>query len=1311
MKNNKNNKYTKGKQTAGSGRTDKAGKGFRPASANLHARKASLSGVKSRNMSISNIPNQRPGYAYLMEVGTSEMFNSLNSGISSNWLHTMMNLITRGDRDLDEVMALYNVGRTEESREAMTVRLGLQRPMSFQTRGRNMFYNRPNGDMISTDITPFDCIVAIEEWHKEWSREIGMHVKFLEHCIQVSRAFHAQRDFGPYGVSERHFKKNGNPFTPYEHQYYELMAQMDNPVDLNVPAHLVANLTLEDLAVYSLALLAPTSAGMVNDHWTFSAHTNIHYEGYMAGYNGLDFGLCTDNDGRPRYVVQPPATKVEARSTDDMEQSVIKSVTMPTAKLFVKDKGLHTLNGESISELPLGSVMNMLAYGVNPTEFSGDAKLPMSWLGSSATFTEFGLDMPVLLPNGQLAASVDDLSGNATSADWGLARHFPLTGSLSSWILSTEKEMYDRKALRMMPSPEEFKTYVREMSAILNQLQDPASTQLEAHTEASIGALLFAAFGLGAGDDTGGLFDNGLSREQELAEIGNPKIGDLFMPATIPIDLVAKLQAAAIDSRCTLKLWTSKTSELVGWCKMVADVLPPAYLATGYNQLTEIKSGGVLQCGEQFNMNRVTDMINLGSTYRPKFNPIKNIDANNGPFWDEANLERDWLSADFSSGDFLDQLEALETIFTGQTVGHGIGQGGITLAQLFAAMNPRWCDALWNFNSASSLSKHERYVPVPANRVDASVTFATAEGETKFAHMEMLIYRLFGTFRCNTTAPLADIDYTQLGSSTRLLSGSLGYNVNGIPFEYKETLRTLILPDHDEEADGPIADVPIQQATIVGDVSASVTAQFTGFAMAYERTYPNHDLNGMGVEIAWDADLRDSELDVSFTEGATTTDETGKSTTGFRTTTETLTTNPASIVNARLRGLSNGFYTSNVHVRKIVKGSPTETSAGAFATDIRFSDEGKSADLEVSIPIHKPAVTSTFSFPWSSAVHTFNTPAGSMYTVQNLKLKDVSEVGKLDSSSTGAKYKSYRGKVDKLGVGSLGLDTTVLDTITKLKVALSGCIVTATAYKATIEKGVVPLSPDHATTLPSTDADDVSGSEIFFVLYEFKGAPLPETVCFAPVGAGHSGVLAKEGWPQYQAVDGVLNAPLEHVMNWMLISAFPMVLPADVGVHYANIASHLRASGGAVLDVGSDDEIDAGGYMLPENEDIWYEQRLHELTAAILSYSEGMYHPTVLSTEPGRDLYPYHRELVGFRRALIQELTPELTKLHRLSVSPFATDNKNLLRVVKSIYVQTEYMFGYTALAQAAGPLYTQMSREALLNAQDVLVRSGQIGR
>uniref|UniRef100_A0A2V0RK20 Uncharacterized protein n=1 Tax=viral metagenome TaxID=1070528 RepID=A0A2V0RK20_9ZZZZ len=702
MKNKKQNKYTKGKQTAKSGRTDEAGKGFRPASANLHARKANLSGVKSRNMSISNIPNQRPGYAYLMEVGTSEMFNSLNSGISSNWLHTMMNLITRGDRELNEVMALYNVGRTEESREAMTVRLGLQRPMCYQTRGRNMFYNRPNGNMISTDITPFDCIVAIEEWHKEWSREIGMHVKMLEHCIQVSRAFHAQRDFGPYGVSDRHFKKNGNPLTPYEHLYYELMEQMDDPVDLNVPAHLVANLTLEDLAVYSLALLAPTSAGMVNDHWTFSAHTNIHYEGYMAGYNGLDFGLCTDNDGKPRYLVQPPATKVEARTSDDMEQSVIKSVTMATDKLFVKVDGLHSLEGASLKDLPLGSAMNMLAYGVNPAEFSGDVKFPLNW---QSTLGGIGIGN-IVLPDGQISdPTVNPVS--AASAQFGLARHFPLTGSLSSWILSSEKSTYDKPTLRMMPSPSEFKASVAQLSALLDQLQDPDVTSMEAHTEESINFLLYQRFGLGLGDDNGGIFDNALSREEELAIIGNPQPGDLYMPSTVNVEVVSKLLTSAIDSRKTLKLWTSKTSELVGWCKLVADVLPPAYLATGYNQLTEIKSGGVLQVGEQFNMNRVTDMINLGSTYRPKFNPIKNIDANNGPFWDQANLERDWLSADFSSGDFSDQLEALESVFTGQTIGHGIGQGGITLAQLFAAMNPRWCDALWNFNSASSLSKHE----------------------------------------------------------------------------------------------------------------------------------------------------------------------------------------------------------------------------------------------------------------------------------------------------------------------------------------------------------------------------------------------------------------------------------------------------------------------------------------------------------------------------------------------------------------------------------------------------------------------------
>uniref|UniRef100_A0A2V0RC29 Uncharacterized protein n=1 Tax=viral metagenome TaxID=1070528 RepID=A0A2V0RC29_9ZZZZ len=348
--------------------------------------------------------------------------------------------------------------------------------------------------------------------------------------------------------------------------------------------------------------------------------------------------------------------------------------------------------------------------------------------------------------------------------------------------------------------------------------------------------------------------------------------------------------------------------------------------------------------------------------------------------------------------------------------------------------------------------------------------------------MEMLIYRLFGTFRCNTTAPLADIDYTKLGNSERLLQGSLGYNVNGIPLERAAETLALMHPDHSEEDDGPIGDLPLIDNAHVGDVQSGVTAVFNGFGMAYNQVYPNHDFNGMGVEIAWDADKRDSELDFSFTEGTTTTNETGETITGFRTTTKTLTTNAASVMNARLRGLTTGMSAQNVHISKKV-GTTQATSNGAFATDIRFSDEGKSADLEISVPVHRHAVNVV------SPYFTYAYPAGSMYMAHNVKLKDIATVAVLKPSPTGAAYKSFRSKVEKLSVGSLGIDTAALDSIDKLKAALQGCKVKITVHKATVEKGYANLSADHSVTLPNilNGGDDIAGTTIHFALYEFEG--------------------------------------------------------------------------------------------------------------------------------------------------------------------------------------------------------------------------------
>jgi len=1280
MKRNKGNNTNKGKKQDKELGSSKSNAGYRPAATDLATRAKALSGIKSRNMSISNVPSSRSGYPYLFEVGTSETFNALNSGLSGSWKATMFNFVNQGDADLVEAMALYNVGTSEKSKERMTARLGQERPLCFKSRARHMFYNRPNKESISSKITPYDGIVAVEEWHKEFSREIGMHVKWLMHNINVSRTFLDQRNQGPYGLdTDRHLKANGSARTPYEHLYNELYEQMPHPDVLNVPSHLQANLTLEDLAVHCLQLLSPTSAGMINDHWTFSSHVNIHEEAFLEGYESLDFGLTTDNDGTPRYVIQPPTIRVEARTSSDSEQSVLKGTRVPTDRLFSKGTdGMYTLDTRTLGSpgMLVGSALSMLASGVPYQQLGGTTDtLPITGGG---VIDHLGNVVPAGLGGG-FTILADEMSS-----------YEPLAGSLSSWVLSDERARYTDEVLRVMPDPASFKVAATEVQTAFEQAQQSIA-----------GGLLLV--------DAGNINDANAAYwiYQSIATTisGAPlpdvtsqpyQLGDYYPSTGIDPEVISTLMATSATLRYTSKLWVRPTNEIVTWCKMVADALPPAYLATGYPQVTGFKTELNMQVSAAFNMNRVTDMINLSCLYRPKFNPIKNIDANNGPFWDSKEraagfLEEFWLSSELDSGSFDDQQAALQTVFSGLAIDHGIGQGGILLSDLFALMNPRWCNALWNISSKSSLSKHERYVAVPANRIAPNDTYASAEGEHKFSHLELLVYRLWGSFRCRTTAPLADIDYDKIDHADIKASGQLGIKINN--------LSTPAAPD------APIGGVIDFSSTNIDYAvrdQTSAELMYGRFGTYYAVDQIFTTVGDLEVEIPWNAIERDSELDVGFRMESTD----GLTSKGMITT-KTLKTDAGSVLSAQLRHMTPGFKVASAELTV-----PGQMGAYTTIADIDFipaDGDTSSGKIELAQLAGRPATTITGW--WGS----MPIPASLFWATSECDLTSVKLVSQFGTKSgTQKEFNNFHVKCTSSFTDDItsGMDFTTLKSAAEFKAAIGdGVQCNVYLYEAKIT-GKAWMSTDSATIVPTLQ-DIVKGS-ISFVLYEFEG-DLSSEMRYVPLSSfgaiPDSGVLASVGWPEFEVdlASGAPNASPSQIAAWVIIDAFPKAQYPDVGLNLASPSGALGL-GALSTEVGGTEDVYTEGYLLPENEDIWYDQRIHEMDAAVLSYSEGTYYPTHLSSLPGRKMYPYHRELRGFKRALIQTLQPELTRLHRLSVSPFATDNKNHLRVIKTVYIQTDYMHGYVALAEQAAGLYSTMSLDSLLAAQDVLVRSGQIG-
>jgi len=1333
MTKRKGNKTQKTRGKAGTGRTGKASV-YAPVSSDLEERKVKLAGGVNRNMSITNIPSKRPAYPHLLEIGNSELMNSLNSGLTANWMATLANLLTKDDGlRLHEKLAAFNVGTTSETRERMTKRVGIERPLCGITRSRNQFYNKAAQDGLASKVTPQDGILAVEEWHKEFSREIGMFVKFMEFCISVSRIFIDQRRHGPYGESAKHRKANGNNRTPYEYLYNELYSLMPDPEDLNIPEHARANLTLEDLCRHSLDLIAPTASGMVSDTWVFQSHITIHAEGFNTGYNSLDFGLTADNDGKIRMVIQPPQTRVGHAIDSDMDASVIQWIGGKPMDIYDRDAfGIYSVNGLNIQQCGPGTVGHMIARGV-PVEQtyayvneSGDVVVPPQEYGDMAR--------PTQVVNGEF-------------------RYRPLTANKSSWIISSEWASYGgstagRKQLRVVPRFEDFKAETARIESIREQLRVGTPTKDVVVDSTNHDVINADAIG----------FAN-VFRERPPGHPENPfpyyPIGDTVRMAEIDAAEQAEIVAYAEHFDQTNKLWVCDALEILQYARAVARALPPEYLAAGVPMVQSINLNTDLKVTEHFDMAYITDMINLNARYRPKFNPVKNIDANNGPFWKDGGDEHQskfWLMSELDSGDYDYQKSQLAKVFSTTNMEHGMGQGVIRLSELFALMNPRWCDAMWNVESNSALSKHERYVVVPAGRTNPSDTYHSAAGKHSLRHLEMMIYRLFGTFRCATTAPLSDIDYSKIGSSSTSTM-AVGVAIDSIPgdklglalgYSAGGQLYVNDVNGNPQGAvtikDGGSVNVPLSFNSIL-DLNPQLLAQVDAGTLTLEEALDQANMNNKAVTaggfkyfLPWNKDLRTDGLEFSLRVDTDDDGQTVEIVDGKVSVKSGTGTSIAVTAGHSSGSLMNGYIQQGDDAIKVV------------TTNLRARDDG-TGKIIVGTDISSLYVQGGLS--WSPAISAVLQKGVSSDNVDLIGLETVAKLDMTKANKTrilafkkhfyddGAwvggwenasilPWNTITSKTDlnnaaPMGGGKMTLYKAVISdsSVTTLKPVASGAPTGLTDDPA----DAITATGLMYTPIQGTTTNNMDGHAIYFVHIEFDTTVSTEASYLAQSMVGtstsHVGLPKEEAWPVAAGSNFQSQGSPTNIAAWVVSEAVNYDAITSVnnigGVEFINgiapIVTAVHGAGAlAGTDSGGEGDIQTDGYMLPENENVYYEQRLHEIDAAVLSYSNGEYYPTALSTDPDRGMYPFHRDLTGFKRALIQELQEELVQLHRLSTSPFSVDKMTILRVVKDIYIQSDYTLGYNMTGQQLGELFTSITAEALLAAQDVLVRSGQIG-
>jgi hypothetical protein len=278
------------------------------------------------NMALSRTEAQeRKGFRYIAEVDLLGMHGP-EHGITPSWKATYMNAVGTSGNSAQSKFCEY--AAYPDRTETMLTRLGAQRPLSDCALGAKAFYVDNAGGGKAAVFTPEDCLNEQEQFMKPVGVAVGLHVKFLHHCIDISTMYETQRTQGSIGESDVHTRPGQTTqSTPYE-AYHNLLLTKFDVNQLNIPLNQRTHFTLADLAYAALDLLAPISHGHgISDTWTMSTDLYVPDEPFHTGMAIAPWGEITDADGEARYVINPPTF---GKSGAQNEEIVIDLASMYT---------------------------------------------------------------------------------------------------------------------------------------------------------------------------------------------------------------------------------------------------------------------------------------------------------------------------------------------------------------------------------------------------------------------------------------------------------------------------------------------------------------------------------------------------------------------------------------------------------------------------------------------------------------------------------------------------------------------------------------------------------------------------------------------------------------------------------------------------------------------------------------------------------------------------------------------------------------------------------------------------------------------
>jgi len=707
------------------------------------------------------------------------------------------------------------------------------------------------------------------------------------------------------------------------------------------------------------------------------------------------------------------------------------------------------------------------------------------------------------------------------------------------------------------------------------------------------------------------------------------------------------------------RLWDQPTHIVVEFLRQASLMLTPQFRALDIPVVSKFDTPSSLSCNTPWS--GIVDMCNMYSHHKMRFNPVKQIEANNGPYGVSRSIrEAKWTVADETS-DMNSVADLLEPVFGDLTAPSGIGSQDVDLKNLIGLLPARAFETLFT-SHPSALDKRQRTVVLPTGRSSTSMSIASSASDADMdSHTSLLRELPFGSWRVTTLMPLSDIRYsddeilssmnsvgfanlpTLAGYPQKVNSietGVLYYTVTGFKRQAltptisvigggKKPDNTEVIVNTMERSAKPKKTEPNHYKMVIsGDTEVPAGNPFMHFVNCYVAGIHNDKAIYGNVGCTFDFVLPTGEecymlgldFDHVFSDGKT-----------FRAT-----------LSYWIPGAPGTQQTYDVAVK------------GTFANRISYDSSAQTAVTVMNgdIPLFGQQATD-----WHG-------PANPLTDVQHFA-DEATVIDRLFTTQTGGPATISKYELSLLELSCLDVTETG-------------------AWNGTLKAHTTSCTLD-------TEGQHVRSNVAHLWWNGDEGVEAIVT----GNSANASTALASNSLYNFTIVDHLIQAS-----NFVdpAVPGSKAYLNAGYGPGNLWINTHVVPE-----DVGKPE------YLLPELNNIMIRLDLQLFDAAIAKYSNMRLYPRAINTDSRFKGLPYFGEPDMFLRGLVAEQQPTLVKLDHVSNSPFTTSNINEIRVGTEVYEQSGYQSALRQTAQRAGDIHTQASVDSILNAQDAMVKRGQI--